>query len=366
MKTNTITASYLIMSAMSLALCDCKGSVEPDFKTDVKVSIKDGNDIPVEGAEVELLFPHHDEAKNVTHLLTTDAKGTVRESEKVVTSLLVNVEKPGYYPLRYERALIRMDVDWKKIREFELPLVMRQIKQPVPLYAKKFSAIVPTYDKPVGFDFETGDWVAPHGTGKSPDMLLDFSRRMVGYVDGEEYEVLLARIVKRHRENPHAQKSYFDSLEKSYGKLDRSDYRQAINLKAGKWDGNLSVTFPNPQEGIADAKKDYCHYSKLTLPHESYLDGYSEIVHIETDNHTPKNTPPDPAYFVRTRVKLDEKGEIASANYAKITSPIHFDPRGRVDFTYVFNPTPNDRNLEFDTSKNKFGDLKFEERVVNP
>jgi hypothetical protein len=247
-----------------------------------------------------------------------------------------------------------------------LPLVMRKIKQPVPLYAKKLSAIVPTYDKPVGFDFEAGDWVAPHGKGKSTDMLLDFNRKLVGYADGEEYEDFLARIEKRHRENPHVKKSYFDSLEKSFGKLDRSDYQQAINLKAGKWDGKLSVTFANPQEGIADAKKDYCHYSELTLPHEAYPEGYSKDLHIKTDNHTPKNTPPDPAYFVRTRVVLDEKGEITSANYAKITSPIHFDPRGRIEFTYVFNPTPNDRNLEFDTSKNKFADLKFEERVVKP
>lgn len=355
-----------MMAAMSLALCDCKGSVEPDFKTDVKVSIKDGNDTPVEGAEVKLLFSHYDQAKNVTHLLTTDTTGTVRESEKVVTSLLVNVEKPGYYPLRYERALIRMDVDWKKIREFELPLIMRQIKQPIPLHAKKFSAIIPDYDKPVGFDFEAGDWVAPHGKGKSPDMLLDFERMLVGYRGELKYEDMAKDLESIHSDNPRKKETYFKGMEKLYGKMDRSDYRQTININAGKWDGKLSVTFPNPQEGIADAKKDYCHYSKLTLPHEAYPEGYSKDLHIKTDNHTPKNTPPDPAYFVRTRVTLDDKGEIASANYTKITSPIHFDPRGRIEFTYVFNPTPNDRNLEFDTSKNKFADLKFEERVVNP
>jgi hypothetical protein len=73
-----------------------------------------------------------------------------------------------------------------------------------------------------------------------------------------------------------------------------------------------------------------------------------------------------PAYFVRCRVKLDEQSRIVSANYAKLTTDIVFDLRGRIDFTYVFNPTPNDRNLEFDTGKNKFADLKFEERVVKP
>lgn len=366
MKTNAMKLNCLMMAAMSLALCDCKGSVEPDFKTEVKVSIKDGNDTPVEGAEVKLLFPHYDQAKNVTHLLTTDTKGTVRESEKVVTSLLVNVEKPGYYPLRYERALIRMDVDWKKIREFELPLVMRQIKQPVPLYAKKFSAIIPDYDKPVGFDFEAGDWVPPHGKGKSPDMLLDFSRKLVGYVGDVKYEDMAKDLESIHSDNPRKKETYFKGLEKLYGKMDRSDYDEAINTVSGKWDGKFSVTFPSPQEGIVDAKKDYCHYSELTLPHEAYEDGYSESLHAVTNNYSPMRRDVWPAYFVRCRVKLDEQSRIVSANYAKLTTDIAFDLRGRIDFTYVFNPTPNDRNLEFDTGKNKFTDLKFEERVVKP
>jgi hypothetical protein len=65
-------------------------------------------------------------------------------------------------------------------------------------------------------------------------------------------------------------------------------------------------------------------------------------------------------------VKLDEKGEIVSANYAKLTSDLQFDPRGRIEFTYVFNPTPNDRNLEFDPHANRFKNLKDDERVMFP
>lgn len=366
MKTNTMKIFNLIIINLSFVLCDCKGDIEPDFATDVKVTIRDENVEPIEGAEVKLLFSHFDEKKNITHVLTTDDKGTVRTSEKVVTSLLLNAGKPGFYPLRYERVLIRMDVDWQKIKRHELSLVMRRIKQPAPLFAKKFSAIIPAYDRPIGFDFEAGDWVAPHGQGKSPDMLMEFNRKLVGYMDGEKYEDFLTSIEKRHRDKPHVKKSYFDSLEKSFGKLDRSNYRQAINLKAGEWDGELSITFPHSQEGISNAKKDYCHYSSLALPHLAYEDGYTKSFILKTDNYTTENTPPDPAYFVRTRVILDDKGEIISSNYAKITSPIHFDPRGRIEFTYVFNPTPNDRNLEFDTNRNLFGELDLEQRVTAP
>jgi hypothetical protein len=333
----------------------------------VAVSISDDDKIPVAGADVLIAYLHaYDGKRDRKHEGQTDAAGQYEAEDRVNGSVLIRVSKNGHYPLDYDRVVTRMDVDWKKIKNIELPLVMRRIKQPMPLYARKFSAVIPAYEQPIGFDFEAGDWVAPLGKGKIPDMLLNFNRKLVGYIGNVKHEDMVMDLEKTHRENPRLKDSYFESLEKSYGKLDRSDYRQAINLKAGKWDGMLSVTFPNPQEGIADATKDYCHYSELTLPHEAYQEGYSKDLHIKTDNHTPKNTPPDPAYFVRTRVALDEKGEIASANYAKITSPIHFDPRGRIEFTYVFNPTPNDRNLEFDTSKNKFNDLKFEERVVKP
>jgi hypothetical protein len=35
-------------------------------------------------------------------------------------------------------------------------------------------------------------------------------------------------------------------------------------------------------------------------------------------------------------------------------------------FTYYLNPTPNDRNLEFDPKRNLFTNLKDEERVTAP
>lgn len=40
-------------------------------------------------------------------------------------------------------------------------------------------------------------------------------------------------------------------------------------------------------------------------------------------------------------------------------SDIHFDPRGKISFTYYFNPTANDRNLGFDPGKNFFTDLEW-------
>ncbi|MDR0993898.1 MAG: hypothetical protein LBN38_04950, partial [Verrucomicrobiota bacterium] len=53
---------------------------------------------------------------------------------------------------------------------------------------------------------------------------------------------------------------------------------------------------------------------------------------------------------------LDQDGNISSARYAKIYGPIEYgdDEKGGgiVRFTYFFNPTPNDRNMEFDRNHN--------------
>ena len=74
-------------------------------------------------------------------------------------------------------------------------------------------------------------------------------------------------------------------------------------------------------------------------------------------------------YFFRVRTKKDEAGKIVSANYGKIRGPLDFGFRGRrngLGMTYYFNPTPNDRNMEFDPSRNLFADLPVAEQVHEP
>jgi hypothetical protein len=58
-----------------------------------------------------------------------------------------------------------------------------------------------------------------------------------------------------------------------------------------------------------------------------------------------------------------------ACNYGKIHGPIRFwiePPEATLSMTYYLNPTPNDRNLEFDPKKNLFTDLKPDERVYEP
>jgi hypothetical protein len=56
---------------------------------------------------------------------------------------------------------------------------------------------------------------------------------------------------------------------------------------------------------------------------------------------------------------VDATGKIISANYGKIYGDF-------MNFSYYLNPTPNDRNVEFDPKRNLFTKLKTEEQVMAP
>ena len=64
-------------------------------------------------------------------------------------------------------------------------------------------------------------------------------------------------------------------------------------------------------------------------------------------------------FYFRVRTKLDESGNVVSARYGKIYGDL-------AQFTYYFNPTPNDRNVEFDLKQNLMTNLKPNEGVSQP
>jgi hypothetical protein len=62
---------------------------------------------------------------------------------------------------------------------------------------------------------------------------------------------------------------------------------------------------------------------------------------------------------------------VESALYGKIQGDMRFlvgtkAPRAGIGFTYYLNPTPNDRNVEFDPSQNLLGGLPFDAQVKLP
>ncbi len=63
----------------------------------------------------------------------------------------------------------------------------------------------------------------------------------------------------------------------------------------------------------------------------------------------------------------DGEGNLKQANYGKICGPIDFgvtrENETFLNFTYYFNPTPNDRNLEYAPGKNLLKGLSSLEKI---
>jgi hypothetical protein len=59
---------------------------------------------------------------------------------------------------------------------------------------------------------------------------------------------------------------------------------------------------------------------------------------------------------------------VTMPSIGKIQGILSFDYEKNISFTYYLNPTPNDRNMEFDPSRNLFGRLalgRTGQRAVN-
>ena len=144
-----------------------------------------------------------------------------------------------------------------------------------------------------------------------------------------------------------------------------------FDLEAGDWvvpNGNgattdflftvtnstIVVSFPNAGDGIQGFTRDWnLGVSGLVSLHEAPIDGYQpKYEKTQMPN-------PDRIYYFRVRTVLDENGNVKSALYGKIYGDF-------MQFRYYLNPTPNDRNIEFDPKQNLLGGLQSFERVNAP
>ena len=188
--------------------------------------------------------------------------------------------------------------------------VLKKKRNPIPLYVKSLNEglPVPLFDRKCGYDFEAGDWVTPHGIGKTTDIFF------------------LVKIKKEAN---------------------------------GDFDSSIEVTFPNEGDGLIYFENNQREGSELTSDYLAPEKGYKKhklLRRFQKDgkitseiNRTTGN------YYLRLRTRLDGKGNIKSSNFAKLYGDFMY-------FTYYFNPTRNDRNVEFDPEKN----LIKGERISRP
>jgi hypothetical protein len=273
---------------------------------------------PVTNALVSVGFFHRDPEQSRRYEAFTGTNGCATLEGQSTGQLAYWISKDGYYESNggYKGWMEKWTPPnspniqngrwqpWSPIFD----VVLKKIKNPVPMYVKSIRTDIPVTDKTIGFDLEKADWVVPHGVGIHGDILFKLYRDIKSW----------------------------------------QDYRSS-----------LTISFMNEGDGIQNIYATHKEGSKLTLPYSAPQEGYATNLFFEESNDKYQEEREDQNYIFRVRTILDRNGKIVSALYGKIHGNILFDVRSSgtscLLFTYYLNPTPNDRNIEFDPEKNLFG-----------
>jgi len=272
----------------------------------------DGNSVA--GADISARFFGDSGARG-----QTDADGlfTVEGRTLNGASLSYTVNKQGFYQTRATYQLGKRGyrclengrwIPWNPT----LRVTLKAIRKPIPMHMKRAKIILPAKDMDFEYDFLAGDLVEPYGKGKTADIALRFR---------------------------------FDRPRSP----DFADFRQELEVKAVR-----------EGDGFLLKKKD--EWSELASVAEAPLSGYIPSINPYYDRTATEifrqfDVTANDYVIFRSRTTSATDGSTVS-NYGKIYGNIAYGilendaKEGVVMFRYYYNPTPNDRSLEFDGKNN--------------
>ncbi len=321
----------IVSFATVVFICLSAVTAQPWPRAKVTVRVIDENNRPMANADVQITFdqPTYKPGRwGSSEVLTrsgkTDTEGLFFADERSGNYVNSLAKSPGYYsahgkPIEFWKSVDGKWEPWNLMVE----LLLKKITNPIPMYARRLQMEIPVLDQPVTFDLVESDWMAPYGKGKIADLVFILHRRFAS----------------------------------------RRDYESVVSL-----------TFSNPGDGLRSIETPAQYGSELKLPHTAPENGYAPEI-TTTIAATPGGPGREDArgnrnYLFRVRSVLDENKRPVSGLYGKIDGDIRLDSINSKTclllFTYYLNPTPSDRNVEFDPKRNLFTNLKPDERVTAP
>lgn len=314
---------------------------------------------PIEGAKVVGYFENNNGWKAWTEAAPeyTDEQRTDKEGlcwlkgETNNGDVGFHVRNPpvGYYPnngigYQFAQKPLLPLMHWRPT-DLVITAVLCKVERPIPLFVKR-ATFLPGVDEiarngdKVLYDLIKGDCLPPFGKGEVPDI---------------EFTVL-------PQEAMEAGKNVFYTQERK-----KNIVRMSF---VGDIDNGLVVTRPRGDAYLRVRSAPLSGYGKDFLFSEWYAYNLEQ-----KEGHDQSR-----CFSFRIRVKRNLQGEIESAIYGKIYGDARFLYRGddyaadrwsrKVDglsFLYYLNPTPNDRNLEWDRKNNlcdQPGNLKLDTSYI--
>ncbi len=269
-----------------------------------KVTIKviDENGKPIEGADARIYFERYAE-ESVGEKGLTNASGEFTVEGESNGKVSYGSDKEGYYRTHDVKWLSnsagKREQNYGKWQPWNptYEVVLKKIKKPIPMYAKRIEMKVPKQNESVGYDLIIGDWVTPYGKGIISDFI------------------------------------FFVELNK---------------INEDNFDYKLTVKFSNTGDGIIPFEAPYQYGSALKSSQQAPVSGYKPEW-IQTRSRKPgqyvtSNSDDKRNYYFRVRSKIDEHGNVIQAMYGKIYGDF-------MQFVYYVNPDYT-CNIEFDSKKN--------------
>ena len=265
----------------------------------------------------------------VTDVKVTDGKGVCHLSGKTNTGKAsVEVREPprGYYKASggsVEFKSKSLFGTWRP-DNVVVTVALDRVEKPVPLHVRNLSfppgklveEMSDVEKGPVSYDFLKGDWLPPWGSGEFADVV--------------------------------------------FRRLPREDCGVGVN---GRGQTNksfrdvVSVDFTGDGNGMAEtlvsATSELKIRSSSTMGFKSH---YEQSCGRGKDLQAYRMRDERKCFCFRIRTKYDEKGNVVEGYYGKIYGDVvmgwSYLGVSRVGFLYYLNPTPNDRNLEWDMNNN--------------
>lgn len=282
-------------------------------KTKITFHVVDYEGKSVSNATMRVVWSYDYTNKRKVLRTQTDEKGFVVIEEKSRGTFTYFVEKGGYYQSEGKHSFdVRGEIrvkggrwePWNPI----VKVVLKEKRNPAPLVEKGGKHIIPVSEEPLGFDFLSGEMLAPVGSGRIADLLFQY-----------EFQVT--------NNTGHC---------------------------------SLTLSTVNSDDGMIVLQND--GWSTLKTLYEAPLDGYVPSISFERDwkgriFSKRKELGADAYVVFRCRTKRDAENNLISANYGILYGPLDFGRHGKNDkegmmiFRSLFNPTPNERNLEWDGSR---------------
>lgn len=303
--------------AMSIS-CAHAGILSPYPTAKLTILAVDDDQLPLSNMQVHVWL-----SESAIRDGWTDNNGIfIAEGPCTIKDIPITILKEGFYDsrTRYEYPNYQSIIDhkWQPWNPL-VKVLVRRIVKPIPMYAKQLHVVVPVLDQLVGFDLVKADWIVPYGVGEVADVMFQIKKR---WVDVHDFE------------------------------------------------SSLDLLLPNKGDGLQETSLSPSKDSTFKLGRSAPTEGY-DIINMHLSDSSKSYFVPDEqqSFYFRIRTVTNDSRQDSSALYGKIRTYIGFDARKNrttISFSYYLNPTPNDRNLEFDPKHNLFTDLESWQEVRQP